>query len=242
MLKALKNSVLSIVYPQECRVCGLAVENFTDGIACSDCWTSTRIFTGSEMLCSKCGAFLNESGLQIEVFCHKCDELSFDKARAVGVYEKALAAIALNLKREPLIPERLHSKIHTAVLRYNFSDSTLIVSVPLSKKRRLERGFNQAEVIAEIISKQSAIKIDRESLVRTQHTPIHRVAMDKKAREITVKNAFEVTRPKLMAGQNVLLVDDIFTSGATASACAKILKKNGAAVVNVLTLARAVMR
>ncbi len=70
---------------------------------------------------------------------------------------------------------------------------------------------------------------------------MHRIGMDKKARELTVKNAFEITRPKLIEGKNVLLVDDVFTSGATASSCAKVLKKNGAVGVQVFTLARAVM-
>jgi predicted amidophosphoribosyltransferase len=64
--------------------------------------------------------------------------------------------------------------------------------------------------------------------------------MDKKARELTVRNAFEVVRPKLINGKNIVLVDDVFTSGATASYCAKVLKKNGASRVNVFTLARAV--
>ena len=66
--------------------------------------------------------------------------------------------------------------------------------------------------------------------------------MDQKARELTIHNAFEVTRPKLITDKNVLLVDDVLTSGATASQAAKILKKNGATRVNVFTLARAVLR
>ena len=70
---------------------------------------------------------------------------------------------------------------------------------------------------------------------------MHRIGMDEKARELTVRKAFEVTRPKLIEGQNILLIDDVFTSGATASYCAKVLKKHGAAKVNVLTLARAVL-
>jgi predicted amidophosphoribosyltransferase len=65
--------------------------------------------------------------------------------------------------------------------------------------------------------------------------------MDQRARELTVVNAFEVTRPNLIKGKSILLVDDIFTSGATASSCAHVLKKSGAASVNVFTLARAVM-
>jgi predicted amidophosphoribosyltransferase len=68
---------------------------------------------------------------------------------------------------------------------------------------------------------------------------MHRAGMDRKARAMTVKNAFEVVRPKLIEAKDVILVDDIFTSGETASNCARILKKSGAATVNVLTIARA---
>ena len=65
--------------------------------------------------------------------------------------------------------------------------------------------------------------------------------MDKKAREATVKNSFIASAPRLVNGKDVLLVDDVFTSGSTASFCADTLKKNGAASVTVITLARAVM-
>jgi predicted amidophosphoribosyltransferase len=64
--------------------------------------------------------------------------------------------------------------------------------------------------------------------------------MDEKARDLSVKNSFDVARPKLIDGQNVLLIDDVLTTGATASYCAKALKRCGASAVNVLTLARAV--
>jgi predicted amidophosphoribosyltransferase len=66
--------------------------------------------------------------------------------------------------------------------------------------------------------------------------------MDDKARELSVRNVFSVRRPKLIAGKKILFVDDVFTSGATASGCARVLKKAGAVEVNVFTLARAVWR
>jgi ComF family protein len=112
--------------------------------------------------------------------------------------------------------------------------------VPLSPKRKGERGFNQAEVIGRFLSGKIGIRLDTFSLVRSKHTPMHRAGMDRKARDLTVKNAFEVFRPNLVKGQSVVLVDDIFTTGATASYCAKELKKKGAVSVRVVTLARAV--
>lgn len=240
MFKVLRNSLLSLIYPQECRVCSRHVENVDDGVACARCWGETRIFDGDHMLCAKCGAFFNDSDIKIDVFCHKCDDHLYDKAVAVGIYEKALAATVVNLKTVPKISRNVAASFVKAFETSNFRETTVIMPIPLSRRRRLERGFNQAEILCEILGRSTGIAIDRHSLIRKHHSLIHRVAMDKKAREVTVKNAFEVRRPKLIDGQNILLVDDVFTSGATSSYCAKVLKKSGANAVNVLTLARAV--
>ena len=242
MLKALKNSLLSLAYPQQCRVCERPVDQIENGVACSACWSETRIFVGKEMVCAKCGAFFQMSGVPAELNCHKCSDHFYEKARAAGIYEKALAASILDLKKHPNIPRILNRTLIAAFERNGFAVASLIVPVPLSKARQLERGYNQAGRLAEIVSNHSGIPLDTFSLERSKHTPVHRVAMDKKARELTVVNAFKVKRPKLIPGQKVLLVDDVFTSGATASACAKVLKKNGASEVNVLTLARAIMK
>lgn len=114
-----------------------------------------------------------------------------------------------------------------------------VVSVPLSTRRLRERGFNQAAVLGKVVARHTAIPLDEISLVRSTHTPMHRVGMDRKARAATVKNAFQVVRPKLVEGKNILLIDDVLTSGETASVCAGVLKKVGAVTVNVLTVARA---
>ena len=241
MLKELQDSILSIVYPQECRACSGFVENTVDGVACRNCWDATRIFNGTEMLCDKCGAFFGDTAAPVRVFCHKCDDHHYDKAAAIGIYKKALSASIINLKTVPVIAQCIKKAIPPALNIAGFGAVDVIVPIPLSRQRKLERGFNQAEIIAEIVSRSLRIPIDSASLVRKLHTPIHRIAMDKRARELTVKNAFDVVRPKLIDGKNILLIDDVFTSGATASYCAKILKKNGASKVNIFTLARAVM-
>jgi ComF family protein len=139
-----------------------------------------------------------------------------------------------------MIPQILLARFKSVLSSDDLGGFDLIIPVPLSKKRAVERGFNQAETIASQVSGLVGIPIDAASLIRKKHTPMHRAAMDKKAREMTVKNAFEVSRPKLIEGKSILLVDDILTSGATASYCAKALKKKGAAGVKVFTLARAV--
>ncbi len=240
MLKTLYDSLLSLAYPQICHICSSSVENSADGAACRKCWQKTRTFSGNETLCAKCSAFLQEKPSAHQTFCHRCDEHFYDSAKAVGLYENALAASVLQLKREPFVCKTLKNLFISTFENSLFQNAGVIIPVPLSKKRSLERGFNQAEVLAEIISKEFDLKIDKQSLARKIHTPMHRAAMDRRARELTVENAFEVTCPKLVKGERVLLVDDVFTSGATTSFCAKALKKKGADKVYVLTIARAI--
>jgi ComF family protein len=190
-------------------------------------------------LCGKCGRFLRAEPSDFQTFCRACGEHFYDAARAVGIYKRALSASVVHLKREPFIAKRLEKFFLSRFGTSDFHDATLIVPVPLSEKRFLERGFNQAAVLAEILSKKTRLPLDQQSLVRTAHTPMHRIAMDAKARQASVENAFQIRRANFIKDENVLLVDDVYTSGATVSTCAKILKENGARKVYVLTVARA---
>lgn len=226
MFERILNPLLTLAYPQACRICQNSVESANYGSACHECWKKTRVFSGKETICHKCGRFLSTSENGFQIFCHFCDEQFYDRARAVGLYENALQVSVLQLKKEPYVPKYLQELFLEAFEKSEFQDSTKIIPIPLSKKRLIERGFNQAAVLAKILAGAVNIEIDENSLVRKIHTPVHRAGMDTKARESSVKNAFEVKRPKLIKGK-ILLVDDVFTSGATASACAKALKKAG---------------
>lgn len=232
------DQLLSIFYPQACENCSENVEKRSFGVACGDCWTATRIFSGTETLCTKCGAFLHNAPSNNESYCRKCDMQSYERASAVGLYEKALAATILNLKTVPHLSSKAAEHLKET-FRSSQINVGLIVPVPLSKRRHHERGFNQAEVLAQIVKHSSGIPVDDASLVRTVHTAAHRAGMDAKAREKTVKNAFVVKRKNLIEGKDILLIDDVFTTGSTVSACAKVLKQNGVGKVFVLTLARA---
>jgi competence protein ComFC len=238
MLAGIFDSLLSVAYPQACDICKNSVENLSDGVACRSCWEKTQIFSGSETLCGKCGAFLRNKSADFQTFCHQCDEHFYDAATAVGVYEHALAASVLNLKREPFVAKHLQKLFVKRFQSSVFQDAFLIIPVPLSKKRFLERGFNQAAVLSKILARKTNINFDEQSLVRNLHTQMHRVGMDGKARAKSVENAFEVKRPKFIENKKILLVDDVFTSGATVSNCAKVLKQSGADKVYVFTLAK----
>lgn len=191
---------------------------------------------------SSAGAFQRSTPTPAPVRCHKCDDHCYDLATAVGIYEKGISAAVLELKRTPHLPHILHELTAERLTHVRFDHVDVIIPTPLSKLRQIERGFNQAEVVAKMVSRIIRKPVDAHTLARTVHTPIHRIGMDQRARELTLQNAFDVHRPKLIHGKNVLIVDDVFTSGSTASLMAAVLKKSGAARVDVFTLARAVLR
>ena len=235
------DSLLALVYPQSCAVCGGSVESRAFGVACEKCWQQTHLFTGTEILCWKCG--LPSRGnvpeeKREQVRCRRCDDDAFSAARAVGVYEGALRASVLALKREQHVGSRLKQLMGETQSQYPLSEATRIVPVPLHPEREKARGFNQAALIARALSEATSLPLDEVSLIRTHHTNRHRAGMDWKGRRETVADAFRVTYPALIAGERVLLVDDVFTTGATVSSCAKTLLMAGAMEVFVLTLAR----
>ena len=228
----LYDAILTLAYPQVCVICGRSVERRRFGVACETCWKGTRIFTDEERICLKCGAPDQER-------CGRCEELVFTAARATGIYEGALRESVLLLKRQPYLPQQVESLLRDVVRREPLSLSTRVVPVPLHPKRLKTRGFNQASVIGQTVSKVLKLPLDEVSLVRVSTTEKYRAGMDTKGRRDTVAGAFRVAHPRIVAGENILLVDDVFTTGATISACAEALVAAGAENVFVLTVARA---
>jgi competence protein ComFC len=241
-LSSFYDAALALVYPQACAVCGASVESRRDGVACAPCWQATRLFTEDDTLCWKCGAFTEAAvskDKRESVRCGKCDDDPFTGARACGLYEGALRASILELKREPHVAARLARLMFTTQQREPLNGANLIIPVPLHAERERERGFNQALLLARELSRLSGLTLDEHSVMRRLSTERHRAGMDAKARRQSVSEAFGVRHPKSVAGERVLLVDDVFTTGATVSACAKALKEAAVEEVFVLTLARA---
>jgi ComF family protein len=240
---ALYDAALSLIYPQECAACGSIVESRADGVACAVCWQEARIFGEEDLLCWKCGV-LAQGSVPVEkrpdVYCRRCDAEPFTAARACGAYEGALRASVLALKREPYVARRLARLLFETGRREPLVSATRIVPVPLHQERLRERGFNQAAILGHALARLMKLPLDECSLVRTLHTESHRAGMDERARRESVLAAFQVLRPRLIENERILLVDDVFTTGATVSACASALKEAGAQDVFVLTVARPV--
>lgn len=240
-ISSLYDAALTVVYPQICAICEGSVESRFDGVACNDCWEESRVFAPDDTLCWKCGALsfadLADAGREA-VRCHRCDDAALDAARACGLYQGALRASIIELKRAPHVPRRLVQLMFDTCRRPPLDRTTLIVPVPLHPEREKERGFNQAVVLVRELSCVTRWPVAENCLERIEHTERHRAGMDARARRESVESAFAVLHPGAIAGERILLIDDVFTTGATISACAAVLKTAGAAEVLALTLAR----
>src|SRR6185295_15706985 len=169
------DALLAVAYPQSGAICGGSVEGRKFGVACEACWRKTRIFDGTEVLCWKCGLLHDEDELPVsisaeEVRCRRCEMQEFSAARAVGPHEGTLRESVLQLKRLPHVALQLEALLIAAAKREPLSLSTRIVPVPLHRKRKRSRGFNQAATIAEVLSNGLRLPLDDVSLVRVSST------------------------------------------------------------------------
>ncbi len=223
-------------------MCGALVESWRDGVACAPCWRALAETTPD--ICAKCGLPLPPMAAHYQTAerdCGSCREFSFTCARSGGAYTGALRESVLWLKEHPQLSPQV-----CALLSANFASLSAIqpvesiIPVPLHPARQQARGFNQAEVIAQALSAISGLEVDTVSLVRETATERHRAGMDTAMRAKSLKKAFTVRAPRLIAGLSVLVVDDVMTTGSTAHEIASTLRAGGARTVSVLTLARAI--
>jgi ComF family protein len=166
----------------------------------------------------------------------------FDYARSAAVYEdvmrEALHAFKFRGRRAlaaplgDLLGETPGGGLPAGV-------PALLLPVPLHPRRERERGFNQAALLAGRLGRTWRVPVRDDVLVRAVPTP-SQTELDASARLANVRGAFRVRRPEAIAGRHVLLVDDILTTGATLSECARCLRAGGAATVGALTVARVV--
>lgn len=183
--------------------------------------------------------------------CADCrrGEFGFDRARSYGLYRDTLRAAILKTKfsRRERLGRRLGERLVTA---WKWVEETadqlppILVPVPLHPSRQRLRGFNQAELLAEGLLRQAPRRpglqprLEAHCLRRTRDT-VPQTGLSRRARRENVRGVFAVERSDRLRDRVVLLVDDVMTTGATASACARALKEGGARQVLVLTLARA---
>jgi len=237
-VSALFDSLLDILFPPRCLGCA----SLGKEIFCANCLAGINYI---DLCCQKCGRPF--AGSFRNSLCSDCRSQTppFDIARSAAIYEGALkeaihkfkfgGKMSLSGPLSKLFADRLSAGHFDRVLE----GIDMVTMVPLYNKRQKERGFNQAEVLAQAAANYLKLDPAEHVLLRTRNT---RPQFDLKREErfANVEGAFEVGRGTLVRGKSILLIDDIFTTGATVCECSKALKDAGAKRVAVLTLARAI--
>jgi len=239
-LRVVGRRLLDFVFPPLCAACRAPVREAHN--LCAGCWG--RIGFLSEPMCAVCG-FPFEFDVGTETLCAGCRLRlpAFDKARSLMRYDEASRDPILALKRADrldLVPA--FARWVSGAGRELIEDADLILPVPLHRWRLWQRRFNQSALLALSLGKLADKPVDCLALVRTRATPSQGAMPSAAARRRNVQGAFRVLsgRGDRLRGKSVLLVDDVFTTGSTIEACARALKRAGAARVLVVTLARVV--
>ncbi len=230
--------LLDMLYPRRCIGCGeRSPETFR--YICWDCWSDAAKV--APPFCKLCGDPVAGS-VEHNFICYSCsgETPSFDQARSAARYDGVVGEALRMLKYEkalwlaPDVAELMHN-----CLRAEYPDRSfdLVVPVPLYHVRRRERGYNQSALLARELGRRIGCRSAARLLRRIRPTETQ-TNLTAPQRLSNVKNAFHSGRRKGLAGRHVLLVDDVMSTGATVNACAKALKKGGAASVFVITAAR----
>ncbi|MFZ2089736.1 MAG: ComF family protein [Desulfobaccales bacterium] len=231
--------MLDFFLPRLCVFCGEVVKEDAPASVCPAC--EARVEWVASPLCPCCGrVFPVRAGA--DHLCGPCqsEPPPFARARAAAIYDKneddppSLAIKAFKYSRRLDMLPVMHHWLRRPLCLNLVIESDLLTPVPLHPRRLRQRGFNQALLLAQAFPE---IPLERELLVRQRHTP-PQAGLNPKERRDNVKGAFAVPRPELVKGRTILLIDDVFTTGATVRECARVLRRAGAREINILTVAR----
>ena len=250
VLRSPLDALGSALLPASCILCGSPLPRLSSVPICDACWTEIPAESGD--LCQRCGDTLDAPSVEgIVELCRACrlSPPAFARAVSFGTYDGRLREAIHALKYDRMHPaaRKLGAMLAETIAQLlpDAPAEMLVVPVPLHRTKQQQRGFNQARALA-----QGAIEALRHThpewrltlapstLMRLRATETQ-AGLTPNQRRKNVRGAFKVTEPGVVRGRNVLLVDDILTTGATARAAAQSLMKAGAASVYVATLARA---
>jgi len=228
-------TLLEFFLPRMCLFCGVPVGESALLAVCPDC--EAQIEWVESPLCTCCGKMFEDREGPDRV-CGDCqtDPPPFARARAAALYDGPITQAITRFKfsrQLAFLPVMQHWLKRPLCLEL-VAAADLLTPVPLHPKRIKYRGFNQSLLLARGFPEAP---VAREAVVRTRHTA-PQVGLNPKQRRDNVKGAFFVTDPALVKGKHVLVVDDLYTTGATVKECARVLRRAGARRVEVLTVAR----
>lgn len=235
--------LIDIIYPPRCHICGRFLSADEDRPSshhlCDNCLADLTPIT--HPICTACGFPFPASKGQ-DHLCEICLRKRpwYDLARAPFVYSGPLMEAIQRFKYNS--ETQLISPLGTLFSSFarewipNPKDF-LTIPVPLHRRRLRERGFNQSLSLAKVLASELGTPLDYLTLVRKRYTR-SQTGLGKEERRKNVKDAFSVIYPNIIEDENIVLVDDVFTTGYTLNECARTLKRSGAITVICLTLAR----
>jgi ComF family protein len=227
-----------MLFPADCRVCQRALDKWTRVPVCADCLESPAPLQ-ADYFCAVCNTpFLNAYPLDDQGVCAACRSglRGFDHAASFGLYEGPLRSLIHLYKYSGMKPlaRPLARYLERIIPEDRHFDA--IVPVPLHWRKKWARGFNQSEILSRCLGKLSGIPVA--DALRRKRPTATQAGLASAGRRRNVDGAFGVRGGAKITGANLLLIDDVMTTGATASACARALKRGGAKSVSLLTLAR----
>lgn len=229
----------SIFYPPRCIICNklFCKQSFDDDIfICSKCKKQVKFTSSSSSLCKKCSRPIDDGN----ILCNGCQisQHYFDVGFSCVLYETQMRTSLLSYKfGNARYKYRVFSRILYDYLIniIPFPPVDVICSVPIGEKRKQKRGFDHVAPFARYISLKTKLPYDKKALLKIKES-VPQSKLSFKERQLAVKGAFKVMNPEFVKDKSVLLIDDIYTTGATASEISKILKRAGAKYVAILTL------
>jgi ComF family protein len=235
-------------FPADCRICNSPLIEVSRLPVCESCLTALRPLKGS--YCSVCGEGLHfPAGIgAAESRCPLCQRADppFERAIAYGSYDAGLRDLIHVLKFQQVRPAaevlgRIMAKTMANLEQAMPVGTIAVVPVPLHKRKQSQRGFNQAEIIARSALKQLSrpkrYELCTGVLLRRRETG-SQIGLTRHQRRENLRGAFAVSDPTRILNRDILLIDDVLTTGTTASECARVLLRAGAARVWVATVAR----
>jgi len=233
----LKDDILDFVYPQTCPICRTPLKREEKDV-CEDCWKALALLPSP--YCPYCMSFLED-----EITNHQCAYLRRPKdrrilaVRSLGTFDDHYQKLIHRLKYDKKIHlgKRLAQMLGESISQEkDFAGCDMVIPVPLHRARQRERGFNQSEVLAEGISQATGLPLVKDVLKRKKNTK-DQTYLNVQQRAENVRGAFVVTQPERISDKNVILVDDVMTTGATLNECARVLLDSGAENIFAVTLA-----